>query len=104
DNGKFIAAEPRDKGGLPDAFAQTRGNRLQQGVACRMSERVIDLLETVEIEHEHGEVGSSPARDGKVVLQPLLEQQAIWQIGQRVMLGHMGDLDLRAALLGDVEV
>jgi hypothetical protein len=67
-------------------------------------QRVVDLLEAVKIKHEHREIGASPARDGKGELQALPQQDAVWQIGQRVMMGHMRDLGLGPALLGDVLV
>ena len=104
DNRELIAAEPGDQGGFSHASTQARRDGLQQDVSCRMSERVVDLLETVEIEHQNRQLGSPSARDCKGVFQPLLEQHAIWQVGERVVQGHIGNLGFRPPLLGDVEV
>ena len=38
----------------------------------------------------------------KRLLQPLVEQHAVGQAGQRIVQRHVRDLGLRAALLGDV--
>ena len=57
DDGELITAQPGDQGRFPDALAQTRGNGLQQSVARRMSKRVVDFLEAVEVEHQHRQMG-----------------------------------------------
>jgi hypothetical protein len=103
-NGELIAAKPGDQGSFPDALTQPRGNSLEQSIARRMSERVIDFLEAIEIEHEHCQVGAAPARHGKRVLQMFPQQCAIWQVGQRVMVSHVSNSGFRAPLLGNVEM
>ncbi|MGY3354428.1 hypothetical protein ACVWZK_001091 [Bradyrhizobium sp. GM0.4] len=69
-----------------------------------MSKRVVDFLEAVEVEHEHGQVDATVASNCDGMLHPLPEQHAVGQIGQRVMLRHMSDFGLRPALLGHIEM
>src|SRR3954468_16418715 len=52
---KLIAAETRDRVDLASAILQALGHCPQQGIADRMSERIVDRLEVIEIEAEHGE-------------------------------------------------
>lgn len=102
DDRELVAAEPRDQRRIADASAEPRGHRLQQRIARRMSERVVDVLEAIEIEHQHRKARSAAPRTGQCLLHPLLEQHAVRQVGQRVVLRHVGDLGLGTALLGDV--
>ncbi|MGY4255600.1 hypothetical protein ACVI1L_002668 [Bradyrhizobium sp. USDA 4516] len=102
DHRELVAAEPRNQRRITDGSAQARGHRLQQRIARRMPERVVDVLEAVEIEHQHRKTRSAAPGTGERALHPFLEQHAIRQIGQRVMLRHIGDLGLGAPLLGDV--
>ncbi len=104
DHRELVAAQPGDQRGFRGAFAQPRGDGAQQGVTGRMSKRVVDLLEAIEIEHEHGQINTAIARNRNGVFHPLPEQHAIWQIGQRIVLRHMSDLGLGPALLGDIEM
>jgi hypothetical protein len=103
DDGEFVAAQPCNRVGLPGAVTQPVGNHLEQLVADRMPERIVDALEMIEIEAEHGE-RFSPLHPLELVLQPLTQQHAIGQVGQRVVTRHMRDLLLGAPSLGDVLV
>jgi hypothetical protein len=55
DDGEFVAADAGDRVGVPHAAAQSSGHRPQQLVADRMSERIVDVLELIEIEAQHRE-------------------------------------------------
>ena len=103
DDGELVAAQARDRVGLARAVAQPLAHQLQQLVADRMAERVIDALELVEVEAEHRQAFA--AFDAlELVLQRLAQQHAVGQVGQRVVARHVGDLALRALPLGDVFV
>ena len=53
-----------------------------------MPERVVDTLEIIEVDVEHGQQASwMDTREG--FLKPLPQQQAIGQISQGVMMRHM---------------
>ena len=56
---ELVAAEPRDGVAGAQRRAQPRGDLLQQPVALVVAERVVDLLEVVEV-HQHHRAGSSP--------------------------------------------
>ena len=71
-NGKLIAAEPRNQVGVAKTAAQPLRNHLQQLVAARMTERVIDAFEVVEIEIEHRKLRAPPHKR-KLPLQLLAE-------------------------------
>ena len=76
---------------------------LQQLVAGGMAQRVVDGLEVVEVEQVDGhDLAALDARQR--LLEPLVEQHAVGQAGQRIVQRHVRDLGLRAALLGDVLV
>ena len=100
-DGEFVAAHARDRVGLADASPQPRGDHLEELVAGGMAQRIVDVLEEIEVEQMHGhDVVAFDARQRQ--LQPLVEQHAVGQAGQRVVQRHVRDLGLRAALLGDV--
>ena len=76
---------------------------LQELVAGGMAEGVVHGLEVVEIEQVDRHHLAAPDA-GERVLEPLVQQHAVGQVGQRVVQRHVHDLGLRAALLGDVLV
>src|SRR6516225_6301679 len=68
-----------------------------------MAERIVDALELVDVDVLDGEqVARTDLRD--VPLQPLMEQGAVWQIGQGIIMGEVGDALFGAPALGDVLV
>ena len=77
--------------------AQARRHFLQNQIAGVMAERVVDLLEAVEIDQQHGEALLIAMRAQDRLLQPIEEQRAIGKIGERVVIGQVGD-----ALIGQV--
>ena len=100
-DGELVAAHARDRVGLADQLAQALGRQLEQLVAGGMTQRIVDVLEVVEVEQVHGQQLAAPrAREG--LLEALVEQHAVGQAGKRVVQRHVHDLGLRAALLGDV--
>ena len=98
---EFISAQPRDHRARGHAFLEPPGGLFQRGVAARMAERIVHILEVIEIDPEdrHRVVGLAPLerageRGG--------EQRAIGQVGQHVVMGHVIDLVLRLARAGDI--
>ena len=51
---ELVAAEPRDHVLLSERRAQALGHLLQQAVAGVVAERVVDLLEVIEVDQHHG--------------------------------------------------
>ena len=80
---------------------QAPRHRLQQVVADRMTERVVDVLEVVEIEAQHGDLLVA-LHAAQSLLQLLPEQHAVRQVGQRIVPRHVRDLRLGLPPFGDV--
>ncbi len=99
---EFIPTHSRDGIGLADQPAQPVGDHLQELVAGGMAKRVVDGLELVEIEVVNRQHFLAMNALAQRLLQPLVQQHAIGEIGKRVVVGHVFDLDLGSPLLGDI--
>jgi hypothetical protein len=62
DHGELVAAQAGHQADVADAVAQAFGHFDQQGVANRMAQAVVDALEVVEIQAQHGAAACSPLR------------------------------------------
>jgi hypothetical protein len=67
-----------------------------------VSEQVVDLLEAIEVEAQHGEALAGLRRPRQSRRHMLVERRPVRQIGQGVVMRHMGDPLLRLPALGDV--
>ena len=78
------------------ARSEPLGHRLQQQVADRVAEAVVDVLEAIQVEEEDGAVpvGAPGVRDGH--RGPVLEEGAVGEPGELVVVGAV--LELGAAL------
>ena len=79
------------------------GNRDQQYISGGVAQRVVDLLEAVQIQKQHAAAlvrTARPARQGQV--QPVKEQRAVWQSRQHVVHGVVRQAFLRLAAIADV--
>jgi hypothetical protein len=63
-----------------------------------MAERIVDALELVDVDIHHGQLLTRPDRLQRL-LQPFAEQHAVRQIGQRIVMRHMGNLLVGAGAL-----
>ena len=98
EHGELVAAQARrEVAGLQRA-EQAPGDGLQQLVADRVAERVVDRLEVVEVQEEDRVV--APAR-GEQLAEPVEEERAVGQPGQRVVEGLVLEAALQLAQLGD---
>ena len=77
DDQEFLTAEPPHGLATSDSAAQCAAEHAQHLIAGRVPQRVIDLLEVVEVQHDHGVVGAEPA-------QGTIERAAVGEAGQRV--------------------
>ena len=98
---ELVATHAGDRVGLPRHLAQPIGHHPQQLVAGGMAERVVDVLEVIEVQNVGGD-DLTALGTGQGLLQPLVEQHAVRQTGQRVVHGHVRDLRFGAPLFGDV--
>ena len=67
-----------------------------------MAERIIDVLEPVEIEHEDRKPLAQPALAGARFLDLLGEQGAVGEPGERVVMRHVGDPRVGLGALGHI--
>ena len=87
-NGELVAAEPRHQVLGPDRGLQPANDLLQQQVAHGVAERVVHILEVVDVEIEHGEGRRAAQARGEGHGEPLEEGAAIGQAGQKIGLGE----------------
>ena len=103
DDRKLVAAEPGHEIVAANLRPQPVGHQPQQAVAHRVAERIVDVLEQIEVDaqHRHSLV------PGLALVQRLLEailiKLPVRQICQAIMVGHIGDPRLGLAPLGDVD-
>ena len=83
--------------------AQPRGDALQQQIAERMAERVVDRFEIVEIDAEHREAAAAALQVGDHLLHAQAQQDPVGQRGQRIVMRHVGDARFGRLALGDVD-
>ena len=101
-DGELVAADPGHRVGRAHRADQTRSHFAQQFVARFVSLAVVQELEVVEIEVDDGHVRSGPRRALQRVLEPIVEQGAVGQSGDRVVQRVEVQLPFRAAPIGDV--
>ena len=104
DDGELVAAEPPDRVLFRQASPDAGGDRLEKHVSDRVAERVVDRLEAVEIETEDGERLARRTEPGERLLEALAQQQAIGELRQGVVPGHMRDMLLHLLARRDVGV
>ncbi len=92
ENGELVPAEPADGVLGPHAGLQPLGDRHQQQVAVVVAKGVVDVLEAVQIEQEHRRLRLARPGGAQSQLTPNLEQRAVGQPGQRIVVGLVGQL------------
>ena len=99
---ELVAALAREQVGRAHDAAQAHRDPPQQLVAGRVAEAVVDGLEVVEVDvQQRDRMAAAPgAREAE--REVLVEQRAVRQLRERVVVGEERDLLLRAAPLGDV--
>ena len=101
-HGELVAAKPRDGIGRARALDEPLRGGLQQPVADVVAERVIDVLEVVEVDHQHGEAVLRAPRQVERVLHAVAEQAPVRKQCQRIVEGELPELVLEGLALGDV--
>ena len=95
DDDELVTAQPRHRVGRPHGAAQAVSHFLEQFVADLVTERVVDDLETVEVEKHHRDAALAARRLRQRMLQAVVEQRAVGQSGQYIVVRQVPD-----ALLG----
>ncbi len=101
-NGELIAAEPCDRVGLPQGTLHARSRLLQQQVAVVMTERVVDLLEAIEVHDQQRDRRAVTPRGKDGLLHTILQDGAVRQPCQRVVHRQMLERHPRMGPLGHV--
>ncbi len=82
---ELVAREPADDVRRATVGVQALGNHLEQFIACRVAQRVVDLLETVEVDEQHRQSGLGPPRLDQRVVGLGVQQAAVGQLRQAVV-------------------
>ncbi len=93
-HGEFVAGNAaQGAAGLQQAVEDV-GDRLEQQVAGLLAVAVVDVLEFVEVDQQHGEPRAHGAGDFDLVQAAVAEQRAVGQAGQRVEQGKLLELQV----------
>ncbi len=99
---EFIAAQTRYRVLFAHHQVQASGQRDQQFVADAVAQRVVDVLEVIEIEENQRQRLMAALRAAERVADAVLEQAAVRQPGERIEMREPLDMLLRCLVLGDV--
>ena len=101
-HGELVSAQAGERVAAAQGRRQARGDGAQQGVALGMAEGVVHQLEAVDIDEHHRQRPGAALRLGDREFEPVLEQHAVGQMGELVVVGLEGDDLLGALAFGDV--
>ena len=87
-HGELVAAEARDGVDVPDHAEDPARDLDQDPVAGAVPETVVDRLELVEVEQQDARRPLAALRPGGGLADPVAEQGAVGQAGQRVVEGQ----------------
>lgn len=82
---EFVAPEPGDGVDLADGAAQPFGEAGQEHVTVVVAQRVVDLLEAIEVEQDDGGAATGASIRGDGRCDPVAEQRPVRQAGQGVV-------------------
>ena len=99
---ELVAAHAADRIGLPQCALDALCRGHQQLVARRVTKRVVDQLEMIEIHEQDGKHRHIPSIGRQHLAQPIQCQGAIGQAGQRVARGLAVDRLLRKLGVRDI--
>jgi hypothetical protein len=85
---ELIAAQPRHNVGSADNTPKARGDCLQENIAGVVAKRVIDLLESVEIDEQEREAPLGGLRPRDCFIERAREAHAARQPGELIALGQ----------------
>jgi hypothetical protein len=94
---ELLAAEAAEGVDLAQLGLERRRGVLQRAVAGRMAVAIVDGLEVVEVEHEHGERLSGAPAALHLAKQRLFHRPAVEQAGQAVVARAMAQVGEEAA-------
>ena len=86
---ELIASESRQSDAGTEQVLQPRSHGLEQSITDVVTEAVVDHLEVIQIEHQQGAAAFLDLRRGQRLFGAVAEQQAIGQIGQRIVVSEV---------------
>ena len=99
---ELVAAEPGHGVAGSDGFDEAPCDLVQEHVAGRVAETVVDGLETVEVQEQHDGAGGGAGVAMQGVLDAVDEQRTVGEIGETVVERLMGERRLDVLAGGDV--
>jgi len=100
---ELVAAHAGHRVVRADREDETRGHFLQQRVADRVPEGIVDQLELIEIEEHHPPRGVMALGVRERDVDAIAKEQTVGQAGQRIVVGLILHLLLRRLAIGDVD-
>ncbi len=97
---ELVAADACDGVHRPQDRLQLRGDPAQHGVSCGVPPGVVDLLEPIEVDEEHGGAPTRAFRVGQRLVDAVHEERPVRQTGQCVVGGLLGQRRLRVLQVG----
>ncbi len=100
-HGELVAADAgHGVGGAAQLARQAAGHLVEQLVADRMAQHVVDFLETIQVDQQHRHRVAGARRGAHGLVQAVVEQRAIGQARQRIAEREVDDarLSLRQAV------
>ena len=82
---ELVATHPPDRVGIAQRARQPGGHGDEQPVAGLVAQRVVDVLEVVEIDEQRRARGAVAPAAGQQLLDAIHDQRPVRQAGQRVV-------------------
>jgi hypothetical protein len=101
-HGKLVAAQPRQGHAGAQLGQQAFAHGLEQLVAGVVAEAVVDALEVVQVQQQQGTAALVGLGRSQGLLDPVVEQQAVGQVGERVVVNQVRQLALGVLDRADV--
>ena len=98
-DGEFVAAQPRDEVALAQRRLNAGADVPQNLIAAAVIGGFVDLLELIDVQAEHGDMGPVPMHARHGVGEAFAEGFAIGKAGEGVVLLEIADLRLGSAVL-----
>ena len=104
ENREFIASEPCDDIAVTRIREKPLADFAQERVADRMTETVVDVFETVEVEAMNREGSAASFEAHQCRFELLAEIDAVHEARESIVVGQIGDLSFGLPALRDVLV
>jgi hypothetical protein len=77
DDREFVAADARDRIRLPEEELQALAHLLDEEVARRMAESIVDLLEAIEVEHVQRDACAVAPHPAQRLIEPVFQKRPV---------------------------